>query len=87
MRTPATRWRDLWDALRIEGEMNAGISETLRVLWDRWVEVDMLVLGLKIIYPPKQAVVESIGHHRGNSVKSSVIKSAVVSILSSLGLT
>jgi hypothetical protein len=84
MRTPATGWRDLWDALRVEGEMNAGTSKTLRVLWDRWAEVDMLVLGLKIVYPPKRAAVESIGHHRGNSAKSSAIKSAVVSILSSL---
>jgi hypothetical protein len=59
----------VWDALHVEGKVNAGTSETLRVLWDRWAEVDMLVLGLKIVYPQKRAVVESVGHHRRNSAE------------------
>jgi dynamin-binding protein len=53
------RWSDLWEALRVEGEMNAGVTETLRVWWDRWGEVDKAVLGLKIVYPPKRALVEA----------------------------
>ncbi|KAI9454942.1 Dbl homology domain-containing protein [Russula earlei] len=33
-----TRWSDLWDALRVEGEMNAGSEETERVWRARWEE-------------------------------------------------
>jgi hypothetical protein len=47
------RWGELWDALRVEGEMNAGAEETLRVWWDRWVEVDKLVNGLNCVRPKK----------------------------------
>ncbi|KAH8980751.1 hypothetical protein EDB86DRAFT_3236681 [Lactarius hatsudake] len=34
----ARLWRDLWDALRVEGEMNAGREETERVWRARWDE-------------------------------------------------
>ena len=33
-----TRWSELWDALRVEGEMNAGHEETERVWRARWEE-------------------------------------------------
>ena len=84
------RWSDLWDALRVEGEMNAGASETLRVWWERWGEVDKMVLGLKIAYPPKRTWAEARAermaavHNRGSSFESPPAKGAVVSMLSSL---
>jgi len=45
-----TRWSDLWDALRVEGEMNAGSEETERVWRIRWEEAARDLQGLNIIH-------------------------------------
>jgi dynamin-binding protein len=45
------RWSDLWDALRVDGEMNAGSEETERVWWERWEEVQNVVGALDIVNP------------------------------------
>ncbi|RDB24970.1 Dynamin-binding protein [Hypsizygus marmoreus] len=42
------RWADLWDMLRVEGEMNAGGEETMRVWAARWADVDEIVGALNI---------------------------------------
>ncbi|KAF8262505.1 hypothetical protein EI94DRAFT_1601834 [Lactarius quietus] len=47
------RWSDLWDALRVEGEMNAGREETERVWQARWEEAARDLLKLSIISPEK----------------------------------
>ncbi|KAH9980663.1 hypothetical protein BJV74DRAFT_797991 [Russula compacta] len=46
-----TRWSDLWDALRVEGEMNAGSEETSRVWRARWEEAARDFYTLNIIHP------------------------------------
>ena len=48
-----TRWSDLWDALRVEGEMNAGSEETSRVWRSRWEEAARDFYTLNIIHPDK----------------------------------
>ena len=52
------RWSDLWEALRVDGEMNAGAVETLRVWWERWGDVDKTVLRLNIVHLPKKMSAE-----------------------------
>jgi len=47
------RWGGLWDALRVDGEMNAGAAETERVWWGRWAEVASAIHGLNIVNPKK----------------------------------
>ena len=47
------RWSDLWDALRVEGEMNAGKEETERVWRSRWEEATRDLDNLYIIHPDK----------------------------------
>ncbi|TDL16928.1 hypothetical protein BD410DRAFT_730668 [Rickenella mellea] len=54
------RWGDLWDALRIEGETNAGSEETLRVWWDRFREVDEAVSKLKIFSREKGVLLQQV---------------------------
>ena len=39
----------MWDALRVDGEMNAGAAETARVWWERWAEAANTVHGLNIV--------------------------------------
>jgi hypothetical protein len=47
------RWSELWDALRVEGEMNAGNEETERVWRARWEEATQDLYNLNIIHPDK----------------------------------
>jgi hypothetical protein len=47
------RWSELWDALRVEGEMNAGREETERVWQARWEEAARDLSALSIINPEK----------------------------------
>ncbi|KAI9465375.1 hypothetical protein BJY52DRAFT_1388898 [Lactarius psammicola] len=47
------RWSELWDALRVEGEMNAGSEETERVWRARWDEAARDLRALSIISPEK----------------------------------
>ncbi|KAI0941508.1 hypothetical protein AcW1_003383 [Taiwanofungus camphoratus] len=42
-------WMGLWDALKVDGEMNAGATETLRVWWGRFAEVETMTSGLNIV--------------------------------------
>ncbi|KAG6849358.1 hypothetical protein H0H93_009141 [Arthromyces matolae] len=47
------RWAELWDMLRVEGEMNAGQQETLAVWQARWEDVNEEVMGLSILQTRK----------------------------------
>ncbi|KAF9262682.1 hypothetical protein L218DRAFT_1077882 [Marasmius fiardii PR-910] len=42
------RWSELWEMLRVEGEMNAGAEETIGVWHARWTDVDETVRALRI---------------------------------------
>ncbi|KAL0569149.1 Rho guanine nucleotide exchange factor [Marasmius crinis-equi] len=43
------RWGELWEILRVEGEMNAGCEETVRVWRKKWGDVDEGVRRLGIV--------------------------------------
>ena len=51
-----TRWGALWEALKVDGERNAGAAETLRVWWTRFAEVEAVVAGLNIVRPIEKPV-------------------------------
>ncbi|KAJ4471540.1 hypothetical protein J3R30DRAFT_1091686 [Lentinula aciculospora] len=42
------RWGELWEMLRVDGEMNAGANETIAVWVARWSDVDEVVKSLAI---------------------------------------
>ncbi|TFY58626.1 hypothetical protein EVJ58_g6306 [Rhodofomes roseus] len=48
------RWLTLWNSLKVEGEMNAGAAETVRVWWSRWADVEGQTLGLNIVRPSER---------------------------------
>ncbi|KAJ3478427.1 hypothetical protein NLJ89_g12380 [Agrocybe chaxingu] len=43
------RWAELWEMLRVEGELNVGWEETSAVWCARWADVDEVVRGLGIV--------------------------------------
>ena len=45
-------WGDLWDALKVEGEMQGEAAETLRVWWERFEQVEAAMQGLVILSHP-----------------------------------
>ncbi|KAH9922107.1 uncharacterized protein B0H18DRAFT_910622 [Fomitopsis serialis] len=50
------RWLTLWNSLKVEGEMNAGAAETVRVWWSRWADIEGQTLGLNIVRQPEKRV-------------------------------
>lgn len=46
------KWSELWDALKVEGEMQGEATETLKVWWSRFAQVEASVAGLNIVRPP-----------------------------------
>ncbi|KDR75582.1 hypothetical protein GALMADRAFT_488485 [Galerina marginata CBS 339.88] len=44
-------WAELWEMLRVEGELNAGWEETCAVWCARWADVDEVVKALGIMQP------------------------------------
>lgn len=56
------RWGSLWDALRVDDEMNTGAEETQNVWWGRWAEVAEIIDGLNIVHAgiyPESPVVQT----------------------------
>ncbi|OBZ69702.1 Dynamin-binding protein [Grifola frondosa] len=47
-------WSELWEALKVDEEMNAGAAETLKVWWERYATVEVSVDGLNIVRPPEK---------------------------------
>ena len=43
------RWAGLWEMLRVEGELNAGVDETCAVWCARWTDVDEVLRALGIM--------------------------------------
>ena len=89
-RAVRVRWGDLWEMLRVDGEMNAGSSETIKVWRIRWAEVDEVVSAISITQRRKlYAETRSRGstHSNGdssNSKRTSPTGSNVSNILASL---
>ncbi|EEB86690.1 hypothetical protein MPER_16263 [Moniliophthora perniciosa FA553] len=50
------RWSDLWDMLRVEGEMNGGAEETIAVWYSRWLDVDETLKALRITSMQKMSL-------------------------------
>lgn len=46
------KWSELWDALKVEGELQGAAMETLKLWWDRFGQVDASVADLNIVRPP-----------------------------------
>ena len=46
------KWSELWDALKVEGEMQGEATETLKVWWSRFAQIEANVAGLNIVRPP-----------------------------------
>ncbi|KAJ2932441.1 hypothetical protein H1R20_g4677, partial [Candolleomyces eurysporus] len=42
------RWGELWETLRVDGELNAGHEETVTVWRSRWMDVDEVLASLNI---------------------------------------
>ncbi|RXW12772.1 hypothetical protein EST38_g13084 [Candolleomyces aberdarensis] len=42
------RWGELWEMLRVDGELNAGRGETVAVWRSRWIDVDEVLASLNI---------------------------------------
>ncbi|KAF8627627.1 hypothetical protein AX15_004324 [Amanita polypyramis BW_CC] len=86
------RWGELWDMLRVEGELNAGSSETIKVWHTRWADVDEIVSAISITQRRKlhtEVVVRSrtSTHSNGDSrhsKQSSPTTANVASVLSAL---
>ncbi|KAI0819201.1 hypothetical protein BC628DRAFT_1333538 [Trametes gibbosa] len=90
------RWADLWDALKVDEEANAGAVETLRVWWERYREVEVAIHSLNIVHPPEkrsQAADKSrrkssgkqSSLHEGDATQSMVV-SSVLSALDPLNI-
>ncbi|GJJ08517.1 hypothetical protein Clacol_002735 [Clathrus columnatus] len=43
------QWVELWDALGVEGDMSAGVIETVKLWWERWEEVQRTASQLQIL--------------------------------------
>lgn len=53
------RWGELWEMLRVEGEMNGGAEETMAVWHKRWADVETVVKGLVINNIPEPVRISS----------------------------
>jgi hypothetical protein len=65
------RWGELWDMLRVDGEMNAGYEETIKVWKLRWAEVADIVASINITQRRK-LYTETVVRWR-NSTPSNVV--------------
>lgn len=45
------RWAELWEMLRVEGELNSGWEDTCSIWCARWSDVDEVVKSLNIMQP------------------------------------
>ena len=78
------RWGELWDALRVEGEMNAGSEETERVWQARWEEAARDLRTLSIISPEKITPRSKQARTTTNPPSPTTVRGAVNAIMNSL---
>ncbi|TFK90241.1 hypothetical protein K466DRAFT_597089 [Polyporus arcularius HHB13444] len=87
------RWSELWDALKVDEEANAGAPETLRVWWGRFAEVEAQIQGLNIVRPlekrspPEKLRLKSNGKHRESDAASTVVASSILAALDPLHIS
>ncbi|KAI0316424.1 hypothetical protein OF83DRAFT_1017396, partial [Amylostereum chailletii] len=60
------RWSELWEALRVDGEMNAGAQETVKVWQARFGEVEKELSGLAILRPTEKVLPRSRSQTNGS---------------------
>ncbi|TFY66217.1 hypothetical protein EVG20_g4872 [Dentipellis fragilis] len=78
-------WSELWDALRVEGEMNAGSGETERVWRLRWAEVERDMAAIAILRtPPPRSVAAKRPSTASAKTVATVRTETVASMLGSL---
>ncbi|KAA1476965.1 hypothetical protein DENSPDRAFT_785820 [Dentipellis sp. KUC8613] len=78
-------WGELWDALRVEGEMNAGSGETERVWRLRWAEVERDMAAIAILRPPPPRSVAAKRPSTSNAKTVAAVRTeTVASMLGSL---
>ncbi|KAI9454949.1 Dbl homology domain-containing protein [Russula earlei] len=65
VRTP---WSDLWDAMHVEGEMNVGSEETVRIWRARWEKLAHDLDGLNIISPEKSTLAMGSARRKRNLI-------------------
>lgn len=70
------QWKELWEMLRVEGEMNAGHEETIAVWHGRFADVDEVVAELSIVKTKKLQLPPPPRLSRGASIKSSSASTA-----------
>jgi hypothetical protein len=78
------RWSELWDALRVEGEMNAGSEETERVWHARWEEAARDLRALTIISPEKITPRPKQARAATSPPSPTTVRGAVNAIMNSL---
>lgn len=78
------RWGGLWDALRVDGEKNAGAAETERVWWERWEQVAGFIHGLNVVNPKKIYVDKPQRSSTRSSINQPAQSSNVINMLASL---
>ncbi|KAI0343603.1 hypothetical protein BDW22DRAFT_1316527, partial [Trametopsis cervina] len=80
------KWSELWDALKVEGEMQGEATETLKVWWSRFAQVEAKVAGLNIVRPHdkrerEKAKARPSGRGRGSSFSGYEIGPAVSTVV------
>lgn len=88
------RWSELWDALKVDEEANAGAAETLRVWWGRFAEVEAQIMGLNIVRapekkaPPEKLRLKPQAKHRDSDAASTstAVASSILAALDPLNI-
>ncbi|KAF7790946.1 hypothetical protein EIP86_001905 [Pleurotus ostreatoroseus] len=82
------KWQELWDALRVEGEMEGSAQETLRVWWSRFYDIAEVVEGLNIIRPfqePQRPQRRQRGYSFSDAIETgSTLSTVVISTMAAL---
>ncbi|KZP18369.1 hypothetical protein FIBSPDRAFT_863852 [Athelia psychrophila] len=74
------RWGGLWEALRVEGERNAGAAETERVWWGRWEEVAAFLHGLNVVNPKKIYIEKPLRRATQEAAPASIVINMLASL-------
>ncbi|KAI0701003.1 hypothetical protein C8T65DRAFT_579908 [Cerioporus squamosus] len=86
------RWSELWDALKVDEEANAGAPETLRVWWGRFAEVEAQIQALNIVRPmekrppPEKLRLKPQGKHRESDAAQTAVASSILAALDPLSI-
>lgn len=83
------KWEELWEALRVEGEMEGSADETLRVWWARFYDIVEAVEGLDIIHPlqePTRPPTRQRGYSLNDAIETgSTVSTVMISTVTAPG--